>query len=70
MVLPSRMRKKLGLRKGMRLRLVIQGDTEQTILVQPIRPEAIEQLRGSVPGAADALDYLQKERKRDRERGR
>jgi len=69
-VLPSHVRRKLGLRKGMRINIVLGEESEGSIVLQPLRADAIRKVRGSLPGAAAALDFLQEERRRDRERGR
>lgn len=69
MVLPAPVRKRLGLRKGMRVNLSFTED-DGGLVVQPLTPRLIKELRGSVGCAGAALDYLQEERKRDREQGR
>jgi AbrB family looped-hinge helix DNA binding protein len=69
-VLPSPVRRKLGLRKGTRINIMIGEIGEGTIILQPLHADAIRKVRGSLPGAGEALDYLQAERRRDRERGR
>ena len=40
------------------------------LIVQPLTPRLIQELRGSIGCAGAALDYLQEQRKRDREQGR
>jgi AbrB family looped-hinge helix DNA binding protein len=67
-VLPSPVRRKLGLRKGTRINIVIGESGEGTIILQPLHEHAIRKVRGSLPGAGEALDYLQAERRRDRGR--
>jgi AbrB family looped-hinge helix DNA binding protein len=69
-VLPSHVRRKLGLRKGMRINIVFGEESDGSIVLQPLRADAIRKVRGSLPGAAEALDFLQEEKRRDRERGR
>ena len=69
-VLPSPVRRKLGLRKGTRVNIVIGETGEGSIILQPLHADAIRTVRGSLPGGGEALDYLQAERRRDRERGR
>jgi AbrB family looped-hinge helix DNA binding protein len=68
-VLPSSVRRRLGLRKGTRIHIVFGEDSEGSIKLQPLHAEAIRKVRGSMPAAAEALDFLQQERRRDRERG-
>ncbi|MFZ0520956.1 MAG: AbrB/MazE/SpoVT family DNA-binding domain-containing protein [Candidatus Acidiferrales bacterium] len=74
MVLPVPVRARLGLKKGMHLNVILaedeSGDDADTIILQPLTPRLIRELRGSLKCAGAALDYLQEERKRDRERGR
>jgi AbrB family looped-hinge helix DNA binding protein len=74
MVLPVPVRERLGLKKGMHLNVILaedeNGGKADTIILQPLTPLLIRDLRGSVKSAGAALDYLQEERKRDRERGR
>jgi AbrB family looped-hinge helix DNA binding protein len=74
MVLPVPVRERLGLKKGMHLNVIVSedrtGDNADTIVLQPLTPRLIRELRGSVKCAGAALEYLQEERKRDRERGR
>jgi AbrB family looped-hinge helix DNA binding protein len=63
-VIPSRLRKKLGIRKGTQ---VVFVEDEKRIILQPLTPEFIRSLRGSLKGKPSALDYLLEQRKRDRE---
>jgi AbrB family looped-hinge helix DNA binding protein len=70
MVLPAPVRKRLGLRKGMHVNISFAEDDGDRLIVQPLTPRLIQELRGSIGCAGAALDYLQEERKRDRERGR
>lgn len=70
MVLPAPVRKRLGLKKGMHVNISFAEDDGNRLIVQPLTPHLIQELRGSVGCAAAALDYLQEERKRDREQGR
>lgn len=74
MVLPVPVRERLGLKKGMHLNVIVSedrtGDNADTIVLQPLTPRLIRELRGSVKCAGAALEYLQEERRRDRERGR
>jgi AbrB family looped-hinge helix DNA binding protein len=74
MVLPVPVRERLGLKTGMHLNVILaedeNGDSADTIILQPLTPRLIRELRGSVKCAGAALDYLHDERKRDRGRGR
>jgi AbrB family looped-hinge helix DNA binding protein len=74
MVLPVPVRERLSLKKGMQLNVIVSqdrtGDNADTIVLQPLTPRLIRELRGSVKCAGAALEYLHEERKRDRERGR
>ncbi|HEY4839417.1 MAG TPA: AbrB/MazE/SpoVT family DNA-binding domain-containing protein [Candidatus Acidoferrales bacterium] len=64
-VIPSKLRKKLGIRKGTRVAIVAEGNC---LLLQPITPEYIHSLRGMLPDTTpSALDILFEDHKRDRE---
>jgi hypothetical protein len=54
----------------MRINIVFGEESDGSIVLQPLRADAIRKVRGSLPGAAEALDFLQEEKRRDRERGR
>ena len=73
-VLPVPVRERMGLKEGMHLNVVLaedeNGDAADTIILQPLTPRLIRELRGSVKCAGAALRYLEEERTRDRERGR
>ena len=70
MVLPAPVRKRLGLRKGMHVNISFAEGDGDRLIVQPLTPRLIQELRGSIGCAGAALDYLQEQRKRDREQGR
>jgi bifunctional DNA-binding transcriptional regulator/antitoxin component of YhaV-PrlF toxin-antitoxin module len=70
MVLPAPVRKRLGLKEGMHVSISFTEDEGDRLIVQPLTPRLIQELRGSIGCAGAALDYLQEERKRDREQGR
>jgi AbrB family looped-hinge helix DNA binding protein len=70
MVLPAPVRKRLGLKKGMHVNISFPEDGGDRLIVQPLTSRLIQELRGSIECAGAALDYLQEERKRDREQGR
>ncbi len=63
LVIPARLRRRLGIRKG--TRVVFEEDHGRLIL-QPITREFIRSLQGSLPSKPSALEFLLAERKRDR----
>jgi AbrB family looped-hinge helix DNA binding protein len=69
-VLPAPLRRRLRLRKGMRVTIALDEKQEGRLVLQTMDRDAIARLRGSMPGAGEAMDFLEQERKRDRERGR
>jgi AbrB family looped-hinge helix DNA binding protein len=69
-VLPAPLRRQLKLRKGMRIRITVDGQKQGQLVLQTMEGDAISRLCGSMPGAAEAMDFLEQEKKRDRERGR
>ena len=64
LVIPSRLRRKLGIRKG--TQVIFMEDNERLIL-QPLTPEFIRGLRGSLKGGPSALEFLLGDRERERE---
>lgn len=68
--LPAPVRERLGLTRGMQMTITVHDDNGDAITLEPSRPRPIRELRGSVKCAGAALDYLQQERKRDREMSR
>jgi AbrB family looped-hinge helix DNA binding protein len=69
-VLPAPVRRKLGLRKGTRISIVIEKENEKRMVLRPVENDVIRELRGILKDGGKALDILQEERRRDRERGR
>lgn len=69
-VLPSGVRKKLGLRKGVRLHIVLGEEDEKSVVLKPVDRDVIEELRGILRGGDEVLEYLEEERRKDRERGK
>jgi len=69
-VLPSGLRRKLGLRKGMRLHILLGDEKEMRLVLRPVDRDIVKELRGILRDADEALEYLQEERRKDRERGR
>lgn len=64
LVIPSKLRRKFGIRKGTQVAFV---EEEQRLVLQPLTPEFIRSLRGSFKGEPSALKLLLEDRKRDRE---
>jgi AbrB family looped-hinge helix DNA binding protein len=64
LVIPAKLRRKYAIRKGTQVAFV---EEENRLVLQPLTPEFIRSLRGSLQGEPTALKILQEERKRDRE---
>jgi AbrB family looped-hinge helix DNA binding protein len=64
LVIPAKLRRKYAIRKGTQVAFV---EEENRLVLQPLTPEFIRSLRGSLKGAPSALKILLEERKRDRE---
>jgi len=65
LVIPSKLRRKYGIRKGTRVAMI---EEETRLILQPLTREYIRSLRGSLKGGASALQALKEGRKQDRER--
>ena len=63
LVIPARLRRRFGIKKGTRVTFVEHAGR---IIVQPVTQEFIRGLRGSLPGEPSALADLLAERKRER----
>ena len=63
-VIPSKLRRKYSIRKGTQVAFV---ENENCLVLQPLTPEFIRSLRGSLKGEPSALKVLLDERKRERE---
>jgi len=63
LVIPSKLRRKYGIRKGTRVAFTEQ---EGRLVLQPLTREFIDSLCGWLKGSK-ALEYLLEERKKDRE---
>ena len=63
LVIPARLRRRFGIKKGT---LVSFLEDNGRIIVQPVTREFIRGLRGSLRGEPSALDYLLEGRKRER----
>jgi AbrB family looped-hinge helix DNA binding protein len=64
LVIPSKLRRKYGIRKGTRVAMI---EEDSRIILQPLTPEFVRRLRGSLKGGASALKILKEGRKQDRE---
>lgn len=63
LVIPARLRRRFKIKKGT---LVSFLEDNGRLIVQPVTPDFIASLKGSLKGGG-ALDYLLAERKKDRE---
>jgi AbrB family looped-hinge helix DNA binding protein len=64
LVIPSKLRRKYAIRKGTQVAFL---EEENRLVLQPLTPEFVRSLRGSLKGEPSALKILQEARKRDRE---
>lgn len=64
LVIPSKLRRKYSIREGTQVAFV---EEENRLILQPLTPEFIRTLRGSLKGEPSATKILQDERKRERE---
>ncbi len=64
LVIPSKLRRKYGIRKGTQVAFV---EGEGHLILQPLTAEFVRSLRGSLKGEPSALRILLEERKRERE---
>jgi AbrB family looped-hinge helix DNA binding protein len=64
LVIPSKLRRKYSIREGTQVAFV---EEENRLVLQPLTPEFIRTLRGSLRGEPSAAKILQDERKRERE---
>lgn len=65
LVIPARLRKRLGIKKGTRVSFV---EDNGRMIVQPVTREFIRSLQGSLKGEPSLLDFLLEERRRERHR--
>ena len=63
LVIPSKLRRKYSIHKGTQVAFV---EEKNRLILQPLTPEFIRSLRGSLSAGPSALDYLLEERKRER----
>jgi len=64
LVIPSRLRRKYGIRRGTRVAII---EEESRMILQPLTEQFVSKLRGSLKGEASALNVLKESRKQDRE---
>ena len=64
LVIPSKLRRKYNIRKGTQVAIFEEGER---IVLQPLTPEYVRSLRGSLKGEPSALKFLLEDRKRERE---
>ena len=63
LVIPSKLRRKYSIKKGTQVAFV---EEENRLILQPLTPEFIRSLRGSLRGGPSALEALLEDRRRDR----
>jgi len=63
LVIPSKLRRKFGIRKGTQVAFI---EEHHRIVLQPLTPEFIRSLRGSLKGEPSPLKFLLEDRKRER----
>jgi AbrB family looped-hinge helix DNA binding protein len=64
LVIPSKLRRKYAIKKGTQVAFLEQ---ENRLVLQPLTPEFIRSLRGSLRGDPSVLKALLEDRKRERE---
>jgi AbrB family looped-hinge helix DNA binding protein len=64
LVIPSKLRRKFGIRKGTQVAFVEDGNR---LILQPLTSEYIRTLRGSLKGEPTSMNFLTDDRKRTRE---
>lgn len=63
LVIPAKLRRKYSIRKGTQVAFL---EEENRLVLQPLTPEFIRSLRGSLTGDPSALTALLDDRKRER----
>jgi len=63
LAIPARLRRKHGIKKGTRVSFI---EEQGKLILQPLTPEFVRSLCGSVKGKRSALDILLAERRRER----
>lgn len=64
LVIPSKLRRKYAIHKGTQVAFL---EEENRLVLQPLTPEFVRALRGSLKGEPSALKQLLEDRKRERE---
>ena len=62
-VIPSKLRRKLGIRQGTQIAFIEEGER---LVLQPLTAEYVKNLRGALKSGRSPLKILLEERKRDR----
>lgn len=63
LVIPSKLRRKYAIHKGTQVAFL---EEENRLVLQPLTPEFVRSLRGSLKGEPSALKLLLEDRKRER----
>ena len=63
LVIPAKLRRKYAIRKGTQVAFV---EEENRLVLQPLTPEFVKSLRGSLKAAPSALKLLLEDRKKER----
>ena len=63
LVIPSKLRRKYSIKKGTQVAFV---EEENRLILQPLTPQFIRSLRGSLRGEPSALEALLEDRRRER----
>jgi len=64
LVIPSKLRRKYAIREGTQVAFL---EEENRLILQPLTPEFVRSLRGSLGGEPSALRQLLEDRKRERD---
>jgi AbrB family looped-hinge helix DNA binding protein len=64
LVIPSKLRRKYAIKEGTQVAFI---EEENRLILQPLTPEFVRSLRGSLSGEPSALQVLLEDRKRDRQ---
>ena len=64
LVIPSKLRRKYAIKQGTQVAFLEQ---DNRLVLQPLTPEFVRSLRGSLKGEPSALKALLEDRKRERE---
>jgi AbrB family looped-hinge helix DNA binding protein len=66
-VIPAEIREELGIRPGMRIAVIREGNR---IILEPVNEEYIRSLRGCLAGGPSMTDALLKERREEEKRSK